>query len=85
MRHSLKEEYNQQLDGQYGLRLNACVGINTGLVSEGLLGSAGKQLASIVVAETASVASRLEHAWPEEAAPISHRTCRHVRGVLDAA
>ena len=56
------------------------IGINTGPVLLGAVGTTGEYTA---MGDTVNVASRLEHAAPVGGILISHDTYRHVRGVFD--
>ena len=56
------------------------IGVNTGPVLLGTIGSTGEFTA---MGDTVNVASRLEHAAPLNGVLISHDTYRNVRGVFD--
>lgn len=56
------------------------IGLNTGLVMLGLVGSTHEYTAT---GDTVNVASRLEHAAPTGGVLIAHATYRQVRGVFD--
>ena len=58
------------------------IGLNTGPVLLGAVGSTGEYTA---LGDTVNVASRLEHAAPLGGILIAHATYRHVRGVFDVA
>jgi class 3 adenylate cyclase/tetratricopeptide (TPR) repeat protein len=60
-------------------RLQMRIGINTGLV---LLGEVGTTAEYTAMGDTVNLASRLEHAAPVGGILISHDTYRHVRGVF---
>ncbi len=61
-------------------RLKMRIGINTGPVLLGEVGTTGEFTA---MGDTVNVASRLEHAAPIGGVLISHATYRHIQGVFD--
>ena len=61
-------------------RLQMRIGINTGLV---LLGEVGTTAEYTAMGDTVNLASRLEHAAPVGGILISHDTYRHVRGIFN--
>jgi len=63
-----------------GAALAVRIGINTGPVLLGAVGTTGEYTA---MGDTVNVASRLEHAAPVGGILISHDSYRHVRGVFD--
>jgi class 3 adenylate cyclase/tetratricopeptide (TPR) repeat protein len=63
------------------LDLGIRVGVNTGPLLLGRVGTAGEVSA---MGDTVNVASRLEQAAPVGGALVSHDTYRHVRGIFDA-
>lgn len=67
-------------DAQGQPRLQMRIGINTGPVLLGAVGTTGEYTA---MGDTVNLASRLEHAAPVGGILISHDTYRHVRGVFD--
>ncbi|MCP4536185.1 MAG: AAA family ATPase [Chloroflexi bacterium] len=60
--------------------INVRIGLNTGPVLLGQVGTTGEYTA---MGDTVNLASRLEHAAPVGGVLISHATYRHVRGVFD--
>jgi class 3 adenylate cyclase/tetratricopeptide (TPR) repeat protein len=70
-------------EGAHGgapLQLAMRIGVNTGPVLLGAVGSTGEFTA---MGDAVNLASRLEHAAPVGGILISHDTYRHVRGVFD--
>jgi class 3 adenylate cyclase len=65
---------------QQHLDLGMRIGINTGPVLLGKVGTTGEFTA---MGDTVNTASRLEHAAPLGGTLISHDTYRHVRGIFD--
>jgi class 3 adenylate cyclase/tetratricopeptide (TPR) repeat protein len=65
---------------EQNLALAMRIGINTGLVLLGAVGTTGEYTA---MGDAVNLASRLEHAAPVGGILISHDTYRHVRGVFD--
>jgi class 3 adenylate cyclase/tetratricopeptide (TPR) repeat protein len=65
---------------EQGLDIDVRIGVNTGPVHFGAVGSAGERS---VTGDAVNVASRAEHAAPAGAILITHDTYRHVRGVFD--
>jgi class 3 adenylate cyclase len=63
-----------------GVRLAMRIGLNTGPV---LLGEVGSTHEFTAMGDTVNLASRLEHAAPVGGVLISHDTYRHVRGLFD--
>jgi class 3 adenylate cyclase/tetratricopeptide (TPR) repeat protein len=63
-----------------GLEVAMRIGVNTGPVLLGGVGSTGEFTA---MGDAVNVASRLEQASPKDGVLISHDTYRHVRGVFD--
>jgi class 3 adenylate cyclase/tetratricopeptide (TPR) repeat protein len=63
-----------------GFELTMRVGVNTGPVLLGAVGSTGEITA---MGDTVNVASRLEHAAARGEVLVAHATYRHVRGVFD--
>jgi predicted ATPase len=68
-----------ELRAEAGFDLAIRVGVNTGPVLLGAVGSTGEFTA---MGDTVNVASRLEHAAPLHGVLVSHDTYRHVRGVF---
>ncbi|RME50061.1 MAG: hypothetical protein D6796_03770 [Caldilineae bacterium] len=64
------------------VRLAMRIGINTGLVVLGGVGTTGEFSA---MGDAVNLASRLEHAAPVGGVLISHDTYRHVRGIFDVS
>jgi class 3 adenylate cyclase len=64
----------------HDVQLAMRIGLNTGLVLLGAVGTAGEFSA---IGDTVNLASRLEHAAPVGGVLVSHETYRHVRGVFD--
>ena len=62
--------------------LHLRVGVNTGPVLLGRVGSTGEFTA---IGDTVNLASRLEHAAPTDGVLIAHETYRHVKGVFSVA
>ncbi len=63
-----------------GVSLAMRIGVNTGPVLLGAMGTTGEYTA---MGDAVNLASRLEHAAPTGGVLISHDTYRHVRGVFD--
>lgn len=68
-----------QLRADTGSTLRIRVGVNTGPVLLGAVGSTGEFTA---MGDAVNLASRLEHAAPVDGVLISHDTYRHVKGVF---
>ena len=64
----------------HDMQLAMRIGLNTGLVLLGAVGTTGEFSA---IGDTVNLASRLEHAAPVGGVLVSHETYRHVRGVFD--
>ena len=77
-RHS--ESRGDQRTGAAGRPLRVRVGINTGMVLVGRVGTRGETTA---VGDAVNVASRLEELAAPGTILVSHDTYRHVRGVFD--
>ncbi|GIL11437.1 MAG: adenylate cyclase [Chloroflexota bacterium] len=75
--------YAAEVESRWGVKgFNVRVGINTGLVALGEVGSAaGSEYTAM--GDAINLASRLEHAAPPGSVLISHDTYRHVRGVFE--
>jgi class 3 adenylate cyclase/tetratricopeptide (TPR) repeat protein len=65
-----------------GIELRMRVGVNTGPVMLGAVGSTGEFTA---LGDAVNLASRLEHAAPPDGVLISHDTYRHVKGVFSVS
>ncbi len=76
------ERYAARLVQVRGLALNVRVGINTGLVVVGEVGS-DLRVEYTAMGDAVNVAARLQQAAPAGGILISHDTCRHVRGLFD--
>ena len=74
--HEALDRFRAKTDIDLSMR----IGVNTGPVMIGSIGSSGEFTA---MGDTVNVASRLEHAAPTNGVLISHDTYRHVRGVFD--
>ena len=64
----------------HGVPLAMRVGVNTGPV---LLGAVGSTAEYTALGDAVNLASRLEHAAPVGSVLISHDTYRHIRGIFD--
>ena len=65
---------------QHGVALAMRIGVNTGPV---LVGDVGTTAEFTAMGDTVNIASRLEHAAPIGGILIAHDTYRHVRGLFD--
>ncbi len=68
--------------GNHYVPLSLRIGVNTGPVLFGRVGTTGEFTA---MGDAVNLASRLEHAAPAGSVLISHDTYRHVRGIFDVA
>ncbi len=77
------EEYAKQVASRWRVKgFHVRVGINTGLVALGEVGSAaGSEYTAM--GDAINLASRIEHAAPVGSLLISHDTYRHVRGAFE--
>ena len=64
-----------------GLPIEVRIGVNTGPVLFGIVGSSGEE--RTVTGDAVNVASRVEGLAPHGAVLVAHDTYRHVRGVFD--
>ena len=69
-------------NADHNLDMGMHIGIDTGLVIAGGIGSEGQQQYG-VMGDTVNLAKRLQKAAPTGCVLISHATYRHVRGVFD--
>lgn len=69
-----------QFRQEHHVELKMRIGINTGAVLFGQIGTTGEFTA---MGDTVNLTSRLEHAAPVDGILISHDAYRHVRGVFD--
>ena len=77
------QEYAQRLERERGLEgFNARVGINTGLVVVGEVGS-DLRVEYTAMGDAINLAARMEQNAPPGGILISHDTYRHVRGMFD--
>jgi class 3 adenylate cyclase len=79
------EEFCATAPGAHGgapLQLAMRIGVNTGPVLLGAVGTTGEFTA---MGDAVNLASRLEHAAPAGGVLVSHDTYRHVRGIFDVA
>lgn len=77
------QEYAKQVEKKWRVKgFNVRVGINTGLVALGEVGSAaGSEYTAM--GDAINLASRIEHAAPVGCVMISYDTYRHVRGIFE--
>lgn len=77
------QEYAKEVEAKWRVKgFNVRVGINTGLVALGEVGSAaGSEYTAM--GDAINLASRIEHAAPVGSVMISYDTYRHVRGIFE--
>ena len=68
----------------HNLNMGMRIGVNTGLVIAGGIGSEGQKQYG-VMGDTVNLAKRLEEVAPTGCVLISHATYRHVRGIFDVS
>ncbi|GAB4119144.1 MAG: hypothetical protein OHK0050_26810 [Roseiflexaceae bacterium] len=76
---AMQAELNR-LASQLDIPLSGRIGLNTGEVLLGVVGTTGEFTA---MGDSVNLASRIEHAAPSGGILISHNTFRHVRGVFE--
>jgi predicted ATPase/class 3 adenylate cyclase len=78
------QAYARRVEGEWGISDFAVrVGINTGVVALGGVGSANFAEEYTAMGDAVNIASRLESAAPVGSLLISHDTYRHIRGIFD--
>lgn len=75
------EKYSEDLQRRAGLSLSLRIGINTGKVLAGYVGTSDREDFT-VMGDAVNLASRLEHACPVGSILISHETHRMARGLF---
>lgn len=77
---AMRESFGQFVEHLGGLPVQIRIGINTGPVLLGTVGTTGEYTA---IGDTVNVARRLQHEAPEGGVLAAHATYRHVRGIFE--